>query len=113
MIRDLTLLISKKDGDIYQNVESLKPRFDSEQDLIRHLFQEHGEGLYIIQYTGKNQKGFSKAIWRGYIRPESPPEISYMNKIDKRYLENLAGIEQKRPTDRQKIQLQQLSADFC
>lgn len=106
MLENLKLMVSKKDGRIYKNVETLRPSFQSEKELVRHLTREHGEGLYIIQFTCKGRKGVSNALWRGYIRPETETEISYMNKIDDKLLEEVAGIKQERPTDRHVLELQ-------
>lgn len=99
-MKDLNLLISKKSAGIFINTESTLPVFEDEEELVRHIFQEYGEGLYIIQYICKGRQGVSEAIWRGYIRPAGDGNISYMNKIDSKILENLTRIDQKRPGDR-------------
>lgn len=87
--------------------------FSSEEGLIRHVFNNSGEGEYIIQVKRGNGQ-FSEALWKGYIKDlgsdtikfgRRERTIAYQNNLQDLFLENQIGLDQRDPKINQKIKV--------
>ena len=97
-------------GLYYQELTVFLEDFNSEEELIRHVFDSCGEGEYYIQ-THKRNGDFSKALWKGFIKDlgsdtikfgKNEKTICYQNRLEEPLLENM-GIDQRKTGSNQKI----------
>jgi hypothetical protein len=106
---DITAVINKKrtPKNFYFAEFSVNPdRFDTEEELVKYIYEASGTGRYYINFIFKGRKGATSAKWKGEINEvgsKSTGIISYRNFLEKKLLEKQFEIAQREPHTRHEI----------